>query len=252
MKNISIIILAAGKGTRMNSDQPKVLTRLNGKSLIENLLKTINKTEYSDSVSIVVGYKGEKVIQKLGDQYNYIWQREQLGTGHAVQQCGNSLKDKFQDHLILYGDVPFISLDTIQNIIKTHQDQKSILTMVTLKLSDFNGIHKTYYHFGRIVRDEQGELLKIVEFKDASEKEKKSTEVNPAIYCVNDHWLWENLEKLKDDNNQSEYYLTDLVTFAHEQGIKVKSVVVKDQFELMGINTKEDIKLAQNIYRDKC
>ena len=95
MKNISIIILAAGKGTRMNADQPKVLTQLNGESLIENLLKSINKTEYSDSVFVVVGYKGENVIDKLGNKYDFIWQIEQLGTGHAVQQCESILKSKY-------------------------------------------------------------------------------------------------------------------------------------------------------------
>jgi bifunctional UDP-N-acetylglucosamine pyrophosphorylase / glucosamine-1-phosphate N-acetyltransferase len=250
MKNISIIILAAGRGTRMNADQPKVLTQLNGESLIENLLKTVNKTEHSDSVSVVVGYKGESVIDRLGDKYNFVWQKEQLGTGHAVQQCEDSLKDKNDSHLILYGDVPFISLDTIQNIIKMHQDKDSVLTMVTLKLPDFEGQRNMYSNFGRIIRDDD-KIVKIVEFKDASEEEKKVTELNPAIYCIKDEWLWENLNKIKSNNNQKEYYLTDLVNLAHEQDIKVNSFVIEDDLELMGINTKEDLELAQKIYKER-
>jgi bifunctional UDP-N-acetylglucosamine pyrophosphorylase / glucosamine-1-phosphate N-acetyltransferase len=251
MNKLNIIILAAGQGTRMNGNQPKVLTPLNGETLIENLLKTIKKTEYDNSVSVVVGYQGEKVIERLGDQYNYIWQKEQLGTGHAVQQCESSLKGKHDSHLTLYGDMPFISLDTIQDIIKMHQDQDSVLTMVTLKLPNFEGTHHIYNHFGRIFRDENNEISKIIEFKDASEEEKKITELNPAIYCIQDEWLWENLAKIKSDNNQKEYYLTDLVNLAHQQKIKINSFVVEDSFELMGVNTKEDLELAQKIYQEK-
>jgi len=251
MKNIGIIILAAGKGSRMNIDQPKVLTQLNGKSLIENLLKTVDKTEYSNSVSIVVGYKGENVINRLGDKYNFVWQKEQLGTGHAVQQCEYSLKDKNDSHLILYGDMPFISLNTIQEITKMHQEKESVLTMVTLKLSDFKGVHCIYSHFGRIVRNDNDEISKIVEFKDANKEEKKITELNPAIYCIKDEWLWKNLNKIKSNNNQKEYYLTDLVNLAHEQNIKINSFVINNEFELMGVNTKEDLELAQKIYKEK-
>jgi bifunctional UDP-N-acetylglucosamine pyrophosphorylase / glucosamine-1-phosphate N-acetyltransferase len=250
MKKISIILLAAGKGTRMNHEQPKVLTQLNKESLIENLLKTVNKTEYSDSVSIVVGYKGENVISKLGSNYNFIWQFEQLGTGHAVQQCENNLKGKYDSHLILYGDVPFISLNTIQSIIKMHQDQDSILTMVTLKLVDFSGQRQMYSNFGRVIR-ENNKIVKIVEFKDASAEEKKVTELNPAIYCIKDEWLWENLAKIKSDNKQKEYYLTDLVNLAHQQNIEINSFVIENDFELMGINTKEDLELANKICQER-
>ena len=251
MKNISIIILAAGKGTRMNADMPKVLTQLNNESLIKNLLKTVNKTEYSDSVSVVVGYKGENVIEKLGSEYNFIWQLEQLGTGHAVQQCETSLKNKAENHLILYGDVPFISLETINGAINLHQKEDSVLTMVTLKIKNFEDSNNAYWHFGRVIRNEKGDILKIVEFRDATDEEKKITEVNPAIYCVKDEWLWENLAKLKDNNSQGEYYLTDLVNLAHQQNLKINSFVVENGFEFMGINTKEDLELAQKIYKKK-
>ncbi len=259
MKDISLMILAAGKGTRMGKPLPKVLIQLDGETLIENLLKSIKQTEYSNSVSIVIGFQGEKVIDRLGnksphlkqgsgDKYNFIWQKEQLGTGHAVQQCEESLKGKYDSHLILYGDVPFISPKTIQGIIDLHKENSSVLAMVTLKLPDFDDMHNVYYHFGRIIRDKDNEIIKIVEFKDTTEQERNITEVNPAIYCVDDSWLWENLNKIKNYNHQNEYYLTDLVDLAHQQGIKVNSLIVNDGFELMGVNTKDELEVAKDLY----
>jgi hypothetical protein len=120
-----------------------------------------------------------------------------------------------------------------------------------LKLPNFEGIHHIYSHFGRIIRDEENQIAKIVEFKDASEDEKKVTELNPAIYCIQDKWLWKNLDKIKSNNNQKEYYLTDLVDLAYEQNIKINSFVINDGLELMGINTLEDLELAQKIYKEK-
>jgi len=251
MNKISIIILAAGKGIRMNTSQPKVLTQLNGRSLIQNLLKTINKTKYADSVSIVIGFEGQEVIDLLGPGYNYVWQKEQLGTGHAVQQCQGTLQGKFSNHLILYGDVPFISTSTIQKIIDLHQQENSVLTMLTFKVPNFKDDYQGYYHFGRIVRNEQGEIIKIVEFKDAGEEEKQIIELNPAIYCIQDKWLWENLNKLNNQNQQAEYYLTDLVKLASDQDLKINSLVIEDEFEFMGVNTLEDLELAQKIYKEK-
>jgi len=250
MNKISIIVLAAGQGIRMNADHPKVLTQLSdGRTLIQNLLENIKGAGYKNSVSIVVGFQGQEVIDLLGSNYNYVWQKKQLGTGHAVQQCENSLKNKYDNHLILYGDVPFISLSTIKKVIDLHQQKDRALTMLTFKIPNFEKDYQSYYHFGRIVRDEQGELIKIVEFKDANEDEKKITELNPAIYCVKDEWLWKNLEKIKNNNNQQEYYLTDLVKLTSEQGLKINSLVIEDGFKFMGINFPEDLALAQKIYK---
>ncbi len=250
MADLSIIVLAAGQGTRMNADHPKVLIKLNSQTLIQNLLENIKQAGYSDSVSIVVGFQGQEVINLLGSKYNYVWQKEQLGTGHAVQQCQKFLQGKFKDHLILYGDVPFISAQTIQKIINLHQQEESALSMLTFKISNFKDNYQSYYHFGRIIRDQQEEVIKIVEFKDASEEEKKIRELNPAIYCVQDQWLWENLKKLNKQNQQAEYYLTDLIKLASEQGLKINSLVIEDGFEFMGVNTLEDLELAQKICKE--
>jgi len=250
MADLSIIVLAAGQGTRMNADHPKVLTKLNSQTLIENLLVNIKQAGYLDSVSIVVGFQGQEVIDLLGPSYNYIWQKEQLGTGHAVQQCQTSLQNKFKNHLVLYGDVPFISAQTIQKIIDLHQQKESVLSILTFKILNFKNDYQSYYHFGRIVRDQQKEISGIIEFKDANEKEKQITELNPAIYCVQDQWLWENLKKLNKQNQQAEYYLTDLVKLAKKQNLKINSLVIEDSFEFMGVNTLEDLKLARKIYQE--
>lgn len=249
MERNSLIILAAGKGKRMNSDLPKALTNLNGISLIENLLNTISQTRHKD-ISIIVGFKGDMVIEKLGNSaYKFFWQREQLGTGHAVKQAEEFLKDKYDNHLILCGDSPFISKDTIENIISTHENDKSVITMVTLKLENFDKENSGFYHFGRIVRDGNGDILKIVEFKDASEDEKNITEVNVVVYCIKDKWLWENLEKIKNNNNQQEYYLTDLIQIARQTGLRVNSIISHNAFEMMGVNTNEELLKAREIYQ---
>lgn len=249
--NFSIIVLAGGKGVRMNTSYPKVLTKLNGQTLIENLLENIEQAGYLNLVSVVVGFNGQEVIDLLGPSYNYVWQKKQLGTGHAVQQCQSSLQSKFKNYLILYGDVPFISAQTIKKIIDLHQQKESALSMLTFKIPNFKDNYQSYWHFGRIIRDDNNEIAKIIEFKDASEEEKEIIELNPAIYCVQDKWLWDNLDKLKNDNNQQEYYLTDLVKLASEQGLKINSLVIEDGFEFMGVNTLEDLELARKIYKNK-
>ncbi|MCD4704921.1 NTP transferase domain-containing protein [bacterium] len=244
----SLIILAGGKGTRMKQEIPKVLSLIkNDTCLIENLLNNIKKIKYEHDISIIVGFKGENVIKKLGNDYSYIWQREQLGTGHAVQQAESELKGKYKNHLILYGDTPFISQKTIENILDIHQKKDSIFTILTLKLDNFTDLNSCYQRFGRIVRGENEELLKIVEFKDASEEEKKIKEVNPAIFCIKDEWLWKNLEKISNHNQQDEYYLTDLIALAHDQNIKINSAVSNDNLEFIGINTIDQLNLAQKI-----
>lgn len=249
MEKNSLIILAAGRGKRMNSDIPKALTNLNGISLIENLLNTIKETSHRD-VSIIVGFNGEMIIEKLsGAPYNFFWQREQLGTGHAVKQAEEFLKGRYDNHLILCGDSPFISKDTIESIISTHEKDASVITMVTLKLKNFDGENSGFYHFGRIIRDDNGDVLKIVEFKDASEDEKNITEVNVVVYCIRDSWLWKNLEEIKNNNNQKEYYLTDLIQIARLQGLRVNSIISHKVFEMMGVNTAEELLKAQEIYK---
>lgn len=254
MKNsLGLIILAGGKGSRMNQEIPKVLTSINGVSLIEKLLSSVEKFFLKQNISIVVGYKGEKIIEILGDKsssvgkYNFVWQKEQLGTAHAISQCRESLQDKYDNFLILYGDTPFIKEQTLKSVIDSHLNKNSIFTMITLKLENFENENLCYVKFGRIIRDQKNNIYKIVEYKDASDEEKKSTEVNPAIYCIENEWLWKNLDKINNENAQNEYYLTDLVSLAHDQKININTIIVRNNLELIGINTPEDLSIAKNI-----
>lgn len=245
-KDIGLIILAGGKGTRMNQEIPKVLTEINGICLIEKLLENVKKFFTKEYIYIVVGYKGQDVIDKLENQYNFVWQKEQLGTGHAVSECRENLQGKYKNILILYGDTPFITEKTLKSLVDLHLENESTFSMITLKIKDFENENSVYWKFGRIIRDENNKVIKIVEFKDANDEEKKVTEVNPAIYCVKDEWLWENLRQINNENAQKEYYLTDLVFLANKQGLDIKTLQVEDNVELMGINSADDLEIAKN------
>jgi len=250
MQRTALIILAAGQGKRMSQDIPKVLTKLNGISLIENLLNTISKIKYPEDIFIVVGYKGEEVIKTLGNKYNYIWQKEQLGTGHAVKECRDLLKGKYENYLILCGDLPFVSYDTIKKVLEIHEDNNSIFTMATLKLENFEDINKNYRSWGRVLRNENNEIIRLKEFKDASDYEKNILEVNPSIYCIRDSWLWDNLDSLKNLNNQKEYYITDLIELSYKQGVKLHNFITKNNFEMLGVNTQEELEIVKHIYNE--
>lgn len=243
--NTQIIILAAGHGKRMQSELPKALTPLHGKPFISHLLETIKKSDIDPNPIIVVGQKREQIIDVLGQAYRYAVQEEQLGTGHAVMMTEH-LKGDSKQTLVLYADHPLVSTDTIRNIINTHEKENAVLTMATAQVPDFHDWRSTFLSFGRFVRDEEGNISRIVEAKDATEAEKAITEVNPAYMCFNTKWLWEHLHSLKNENNQKEYYLTDLVSLAFAEKQKIASVAI-DPREALGVNTKEQLELIERI-----
>lgn len=237
------IILAAGKGKRLLSEKfqlPKALRELNGKPILSYVLETISFIDKKDIV-IVVGFMGEKVIEKIGDKYNYVWQREQLGTGHAVMMA----KDYFENdlNLILMGDMPFIKVQTIKDFIDFHLHNKNDLSILT-----FEG--KESSSFGRIVRNADGTIEKIVEVKDAKDEEKKITELNTGIMICNKKVL-SLIDELKTDNAQKEYYLTDLVKLSKDKKLKIDGFKVYDEVEFFGINTLEDLEFAENYIKNQ-
>ncbi len=242
-----IIVLAAGKGTRMNGDLPKVLAEVRGKPMIKYLLESINKSRIDENPTIVVGYKKELVIKELdkdGKQYNYIDQTEQLGTGHAVSLAKNYLKDKAKDVVVLYGDQPFISTETIKKINNKHLSSGKKITMATVKLPDFRDWRINFVNFSRIIRDSNGKIIEDIQYKDANDKEIKITEVNPSFYCFDTQWLWKNLEYLKTDNVQKEYYLTDLIKIATREGLEIESINIEPS-EALGANTKAELDILE-------
>ena len=249
MKNLNktkIIILAAGRSVRMNNTLPKVLKEIKGKSIIKHLLKSVEGSGIDKKPVIVVGYKKEMVISALGDKYEYINQEEQLGTGHAVNLAKNYLRDKAENIIVLYGDHPLISAKTIKKINEKHIKSGKIITMATVKLPDFRDWRISFVNFSRIIRNEKGEIIKDIQFKDATDKEIKITEVNPCYFCFKSKWLWENLNKLNRENSQKEYYLTDLIKIATKEGVKIESMEI-EPYEALGANTEAELEILKKL-----
>ncbi len=243
-KRVKIIILAAGKGNRMQSELPKVLMPVGGRSMIERLLESVKKSGIDSNPVIVVGYKKELVESTLGANYHYIDQIEPLGTGHAVNGAKSYLIDKADHVVVLYGDQPFTSAETIKNLVNKHLASGKKITMATVKLPDFKEWRINFVNFSRIIRDENGKIVRDVQFKDATDKEIKITEVNPCYFCFDAKWLWPELDALKDDNAQKEYYLTDVIKAATEEGIEIESIEINPH-EALGANTKAELEILE-------
>lgn len=244
---IQIVILAAGEGKRMGSDLPKVLVPLHGKPLIKHLLETIKDLPFGKPY-IIVGHGKEKVIQELGEnKYNFVEQKEQLGTGDAVNTFKYSVKEEADSIVVLYGDQPFTSTETINKLIETQLGTRKKIVMATVNLPDFEGWRANFLGFSRVIRDKKtGKILKTVEEKDANEEEKKIKEVNPCYFCFEAKFLWQELDNLKKDNAQKEYYLTDVLKSAVEKGIDIESVEI-DAKEALGANSKAELEILENL-----
>ena len=236
-KNFFIGILAAGKGTRMESNIPKVLHNLGNKAIIDYVLDTAYKLN-PEKIFTVVGFKKELVINHINNpNIEYIEQKEQLGTGHAVLQLDNPLYGKNGHLLILYGDVPNIKHSTLSPIVDEHIKENADVTMITAILEDPTG-------YGRIIRDQSGNLIKIVEEKDCNKSEKAIKEINPGIYIFKISKLFKNLKKVKSNNESKEYYLTDVIELINNSGT-VKTKKIDNPKEIMGINTIKQLELLQ-------
>lgn len=240
-----IIILAAGHGKRMQSELPKALTPLHGKPFIAHVLDAVKESGVCDKPIIIIGQKGDQVRDTLGTSYSYAIQDKQLGTGHAVMIAEN-IAQNADLVVVLYADHPLVSAQTIKNIVNTHIKDNAILTMATATVPDFLDWRSAFVAFGRFIRDENNNISKIVEMKDATEEEKEIKEVNPAYMCFDTNWLWDHLHSLKNENNQKEYYLTDLVSLAFAEKQKIASVAI-DPREALGVNTKEQLELIERI-----
>lgn len=245
---IKIIILAAGKGTRMKSELPKALSPIKGKPMIKYLLDSVHKSGIDDAPSIVVGYKKDMVTNELGDKYHYIHQEEQLGTGHAVNLAKDHLKNKAEHILILYGDQPFVKTDTLKKISEKHLSSGKKITMATVKLKDFEDWRSCFQDFSRIIRDKNNKIIRTIEKKDATLEDKMITEVNPCYFCFDANWLWSKLENLKNNNAQKEYYLTDLISMATKENLDIESIEIMAE-EALGANTKDDLTMLEKFVK---
>jgi bifunctional UDP-N-acetylglucosamine pyrophosphorylase / glucosamine-1-phosphate N-acetyltransferase len=242
---IAVVILAAGKGTRMaNPDLPKVMVKLDGQPMLGRVLR-LAKNIRPKRIILVIGYHKEMVMDYVSREFadlpiEFVVQEKQLGTGHAVLQAQDLLTDFDGDVLILSGDVPLLKEETIQKLIDYHTTREKTLSMLTVDVPAPTG-------YGRIIRDEVGHLDKIVEEKDATEEEKKITEINPAIYLVEKIALFNALNHISDHNAQGEYYLTDIVSILKYDDAKMGVVLAEDYRETVGVNTPEELAQAEKI-----
>ena len=225
---LHIGILAAGKGSRMESNLPKVLHRLNGKSLIDYVLDTASQLT-PKSITLVVGFEKELVKDHTrAHKIDYVSQDQQLGTGHAVLQMADKLENQSGHLLILSGDVPNTKSTSLMPIIDEHMNKNHTATVITAIVNDSTG-------YGRIIRGNTGQLLKIVEEKDCTPDEKKIKEINSGIFIFKISHLFEELRKIKSNNAQNEYYLTDVMELIGKK-MPVQAKIVDDSSEVMGIN----------------
>lgn len=237
------IILAAGEGKRMKSNTPKVLHKVCGKEMINHVIDNIRKSGVEE-VSVVIG-KGADKVRKGTESRNifYSVQEEQLGTGHAVMCAEEFLKGKKGSVAIFVGDGPLITEETVTKLTKYHEEQKCSATILTSIMSD-------PLKYGRIIRNSQGEVEKIVEFKDCNEEEVKVNEINSGMYCFDIDILLNTLGKLNNNNNQGEYYLTDVIEIFKNEGKKVGAIAV-DVEEITAVNSKAELSVANDIMRSR-
>ncbi len=238
INNLSIVILAAGKGTRMNSELPKVLHEINKKPLIHYVLE--KAAALSDKIILVIGYKAKSVKSEINNKnIKFALQEPQLGTGHALMQAKPFFNNTRENILVLYGDMPLIKSSTLQNLIKLHKKQNNDATILTAVMNPTPA-------YGRIIRDANGKIKEIIEEKDASPEIKKIKEVNSGIYIFKSE-IFSILEKIKPNNSQKEYYLTDAIRLLVNKNKKVSAFQIKNQEELHGINNPEELKKAEEI-----
>ena len=244
--NYKIIILAAGKGTRMDSDLPKVLMPLGDSTLIQHLLGNL---DLKNKPTVVVGYQQDLVRDLLGNMVNYAVQSEQLGTGHAVIQAKGSIPAQADTIVVLYGDQPFVNQKTVDSLVEQHQQSEATITMGVIDLPDFDNWRSSFWKYGRIVRDSESHVCEIIEYKDATDEERAIKTVNPAYFVFDKHWLFAHLNILQNNNAQQEYYLTDLIKIAFEEEQKIKAVEIDPKTGL-GANTKEQLAVLESFLND--
>ena len=244
---LAVTIMAAGKGTRMkNPEKAKVMYEINDKPMVEYVVELASRLQ-AHCTLLIIGWQKQLVIEhfsKLNYKVEFVEQNEQLGTGHAVIQTIEPLKDFLGDVLVLSGDVPLLTEKTAKALIGYHCTSEAVATILTAELEDPAG-------YGRIVHNDDGSVKKIVEHKDASKKELTIKEINSGIYVFNKEKLFECLPLLKPNNVQGEYYLTDVFELFWKNNWRVSAVKAIDAVEVMGINDLKQLEEAQKMMEIK-
>lgn len=238
------LVLAAGEGIRLESDLAKVLHPLCGKPMLLHLLRVVEEVDL-DRTIVVVGYQGDRVRAACkGHAVEFVEQEQQLGTGHAVSVARDTLAPLEGSLLILYGDVPLLRARTLVRLLEAHERGGAAAAVLTAEVDDPEG-------YGRVVRGREGEVLGIVEDGDASDEVRRMKEINSGIYVFDSSKLFAVLDKIRPDNRQGEYYLTDAIALLVERGERISAVRVDDALEVSGINTREQLAHAEEVLRSR-
>ncbi len=239
MNELRAIILAAGKGTRMKSELPKVVHKINDQCLVDYVIEAARGAG-AEEICLVVGYKHEVVEENIiHKDVKYALQTEQLGTGHAVKCAGDFLEGDGET-LILFGDTPLITADTLKRLTDYHRENHDTVTVLSAMVDDPTG-------YGRIIRDKDGNFVKSVEHKDANEEELASCEINSGMYVFDTKELKEALNLLTPNNAQGEYYLPDTLTIIKEKGLRADAFALEDAEDITGVNDKEQLAEAAKV-----
>lgn len=236
------IILAAGKGRRLDSDKhgiPKAMRKVAGKPMLNYVTE---KLSFCDEIIIVVGYKKMQIIDTLGDAYTYVEQKKMLGTGHATAVTEGVLADYKGPVLIAFGDMPLFRISTYKDMFNIHKKQDADCTNLTVVCED-----DEIPHYGRIIRDANGQFVQVKEHKDCDEEERKIRELNVGVMVCNSPDMFEYLKYIDNENTQGEYYITALPGIMLKKGLKVTTHTISDMEEALGVNTQKDLDRVEKV-----
>ena len=236
------IIMAAGKGTRMKSDLPKVVHLAHGKPMIVRIIDALNALDVEENI-LVLGHKKEKVLEVLGNDISYVVQQEQLGTGHAVKQAVPKIKDYDGDVLIINGDIPLIRKQTLIDFYNLYKNENADGIILS-------AIFENPFSYGRVIKD-GNKVLRIVEEKEANEEQKKVKEINAGVYIFKAQDLVKALGKINNNNEKGEYYITDVIEILSKENKKVISYSLEDSMEIQGVNSKVELALVSKVLRER-
>ncbi|MDM8521983.1 NTP transferase domain-containing protein [Desulfococcaceae bacterium HSG8] len=242
---VAVIILAAGLGTRMKSDRAKVLHEILGRPMILYIVETAKKIA-GNNVVLVIGNQAEKVreIVSEGNDVSFALQENQLGTGHAVLCAMPEIPDHIDDILILCGDVPLITADTLMQFMVDHTEAKRDVSLLAVEVDNPKG-------YGRVLIDRDMNISGIAEDADSTKEQKKIRTINSGIYCAGKDYLADTLQKIRPDNMQGEFYLTDIIGIGYKEGKSVGATIGSDSEEFIGVNTPDDLKTVEAILRQR-
>lgn len=243
MKDVRAVILAAGEGTRMRSALSKLVHRVHYRALVEFPARACVESGIGKTI-VVVGYQAERIKSILGDGFTYVYQEKRLGTGDALRRAAPLLEDFDGELLVLPGDAPFITSSMLIRLVRYHRERRPAATILTALLPN-----PSYY--GRIIRDGYLGVKKIVEAKEARPEELRIKEVNSGVYCFDTQKILPLLSRLTPSKVTGEYYLTDVISLLHQEGLRVEALKSEDPTIILGVNTPEELRKADKIMRER-